>query len=64
MTGRRLYDIYTDAAKGEYVYGDSRTATASNNDRPVAWPFLAVRDRNVWNVMARHITLKPRKRVA
>lgn len=59
MTGRALYDRYTDsifAAMPAPVrwYNDTGQVPAS----PLAWPALTLGERRVWNEFARRITPK------
>lgn len=68
MTGRRLYEQFTNALgefRGPYDKtvlpgaGSARTDGDGCPD-PVAWPFLSHRDQLVWNALARRITPRPK----
>lgn len=57
MTGRHLYDKYTDAV-AEKTWPSSELRT-----KYPAWPLLSSTDRAIWNDAARRLTPKRRKAV-
>ncbi len=66
MTGRRLYDHFTDALGTDRWMSHGGTVLPSDQTEattrpPVAWPFLASRDKAVWNTLARKLTPTKRK---
>lgn len=60
MTGRRLYDAFTDAMVRETTpwQRNERGAIGSIDLRPKAWPILSVEERRIWNALAKRITPK------
>lgn len=65
MTGRRLYDQFTDALKETQSHGSSALPGQYNETlAPAAWPYLSGRDKRTWNVLARKITPAPKRRQA
>jgi hypothetical protein len=61
MTGRKLYDKYTDATANNFAGNRGGYSTA---DTPIpAWPSLSHANRARWNDLARAITPKPRPKV-
>lgn len=61
MTGRRLYDHFTDVLALNRSMSHVRTALPSDQPEagtvpPVAWAFLCERDRRVWTALAKTIT--------
>ncbi len=54
MTGRRLYDHYTDASAACINHFVSGVGWVGSEELP-AWPFLADKERNMWNSLARRI---------
>ena len=63
MTGRTLYDRFTDAlAETRSTWGSSDLPGMNNETPPPdAWPYLSTRDKRVWNALARKITPKPKR---
>ena len=64
MTGRRLYEKFTDAL-GECSrngYRDGRPVRVYPPSVPPAWAFLPQDERSLWNTLARKVT--PRKRAS
>jgi hypothetical protein len=57
VTGRRQYEIYTDARKAKIPAWSSKADPA-----PVAWAYLPTFERAMWNEAARRITPKPKAR--
>lgn len=65
MTGRRLYEKYTDALRSTAKYrwvGDQYVRKYPVH-APFAWAFLPDDDRAVWNDLALRVT-PPKRRVA
>lgn len=65
MTGRRLYEKYTDALKlcetSRWNSAERRQERAYPVHTPAAWAFLPDRERRTWNTLAKKITPRPRK---
>lgn len=68
MTGRRLYEKYTDALAAAKVTrwdpSTRRNVRWFPVDIPLAWGFLPERERDVWNMCARLVTPRKRKVMA
>lgn len=63
MTGRRLYEKYTDAlgeTKTQRWDGD-RYVLRYPLKAPLAWRFITDGERNTWNTLARKLSPRPRK---
>jgi hypothetical protein len=71
MTGRHLYERFTDSAAAVQSWGDKTDLGAVGVDRrklfggdntapipPRAWAFLTPYDRRLWNDLAKRITPK------
>lgn len=63
MTGRRLYDHYTDSLRNtESGWTRESDLPGAGNAYPIAWPYLSTRDQAVWNDLARRVSpQKPRR---
>lgn len=64
MTGRRLYEKYTDAlaATARSCYVEGVYTRVYPNHTPSAWPFVGRDARAMWNDLAKRITPRPRKK--
>lgn len=59
MTGRRVYDLFTDSVyKGAWSSYDRDHYLPSINTPSLAWAALTSTERRVWNELARRITPK------
>lgn len=65
MTGRRLYEKYTDALKAcettRWVAARSQYERTYPAIKPIAWAFLSERERKTWSLLAKKIAPRPRK---
>jgi len=75
MTGRRLYEVVTDAVFAEQAYrhpsggtGDSYLAREEGvidgnftGRTPAAWAFLPKNERDAWNAAAKRLSGRRRK---
>lgn len=66
MTGRRLYERYTDALAAtkttRWDRDRQRNVLSHPVETPVAWGFLPLPQQRTWNMLARFITASRRKR--
>lgn len=60
MTGRKLYDKYTDAqrlhVRDRYDRASGTYVRVYPPETPKAWPFLSSEDRATWNSVAKSLT--------
>lgn len=68
MTGRRLYERYTDALAAtkatRWDRDRQQNVLSYPPEKPVAWGFLTDPQRGTWNTLARWLTASRRKRTA